>query len=894
MFWRLREQREQDLERELRSDLELEAAEQQEAGLSSEEARYAAQRALGNSTLVKEEVREMRGWTSLERFWQDLRYGVRQLRLSPVFAVVAISSLALGIGANTAIFQLLDAVRLRSLPVPNPQELAEVRVANGDGMGINTGDNPQMTNPLWEAFRDRQQVFSGAFAWGTDTFRLGKGPGAHNVHGLWVSGSFFPVLGIPPARGRLLDSQDDHHGCGPSVAVISYGLWQSEFGGLDSVIGGNVTVQNRSFEVIGVAPPGFVGLNVGTNFDVALPICSLAALQSTNASFDRRDVWWLTVMGRLKRGWTLERASAYLNTISPGLFDATAPTGYQTSELEQYRKFRLAAYPAGKGVSPLRQTFDTSLWLLLGITGLVLLIACVNLANLMLARASTRQREIAVRLALGTSRRRLIQQLLSESLLIALAGALLGLYLARVLSRAIVWFVSTGSNVLQLDLSLDWRVLMFTASAAVLTCVIFGLVPALRSSQAEPGAAIKAGARGTTAGQERFSFQRWLVVSQITISLVLLFSALLFVRSFRNLMTLNPGFRERGILLAQIDIHNFLNNGHISPTRLKPLQRELLDEIREIPEVESAAMSTHVPLDGSSWTLGFHLNDVRGSSKFTWVSTQYFETMQVPVLSGRDFNGRDTESAPRVAVVNETFIRQYCGGKNPIGKTIRSIAEPNYSAAAYQIVGIVRDAKYANLRDATPPEVFGAAQQYPAEGPWGPIFIRSSAPMSSLISTVKDRLGRQYPAMQIDFHVFQTQIRDRLVIERLMAALSGFFGLLATVLATIGLYGVISYVVIRRRTEMGIRAALGANPGQILGMVMNEAGLLLLVGLVIGIALSLAIGRAASSLLFGLKPYDPLTLATSVGLLGAIGTVASFLPARRASKVDPMVALRYE
>ncbi|MGI8745279.1 MAG: ADOP family duplicated permease [Bryobacteraceae bacterium] len=888
MRWWRRKERQRDLERELRSDLELEIAEQQENGLSAEEARSAARRALGNTTLVKEEAREMWGWTSLERFWQDLRYGVRQLRLSPVFAVVAILSLALGIGANTAIFQLLDSVRLRALPVPNPEQLAEVRVANGNGMGVNTGDNPQMTNPLWEEFRDHQQAFSGVFAWGADTLRLGKGPDAHNVHGLWVSGSFFPVLGIPPVRGRLLNVQDDHHGCGSSVGVISYGLWQSEFGGLDSVIGSNVTIQDHSFEVIGVSPPGFSGLNVGRNFDVALPICSLATLQSTNASFGRRDVWWLTVMGRLKPGWTLQRASAHLSGISRGLFEATVPTGYPASTLERYLEFRLAAYPAGKGVSPLRQMFDTSLWLLLWITGLVLLIACVNLANLMLARASTRQREIAVRLALGASRRRLIQQLLSESLLLALIGALLGLCLARTLSQAIVWFVSTENNVLKLDLSIDWRVMVFTAVAAILTCVIFGLVPALRSSRTESSAAMKIGSRSITTGRERFSFQRFLIVFQIAISLVLLTSALLFVRSFRNLMTFDPGFREQGILLTQINFRSF------QPQPLKRLQRGLLDEIRSIPQVQSAAMSTHVPLDGSSWTLGFYLKDVRGSSKFTWVSTQYFETLGIPVLSGRDFNDRDTESSPRVALVNETFVRDFCGGANPTGRTILSIAEPNYPAAAYEIAGIVRDAKYANLRETTPPAVFGAAQQYPTEGPWGPILIRSSAPISSLISAVKDKLGRAHPAMQMDFQIFQTAIRERLVMEGLMAALSGFFGALAIVLATAGLYGVISYIVIRRRNEIGIRAALGANGSQIVSMVMNEAGLLLLIGVVIGTAVSLAAGRSANSLLFGLKSHDPLTLTTAVGLLVLIGAVASFLPARRASKIDPMEALKYE
>jgi len=399
---------------------------------------------------------------------------------------------------------------------------------------------------------------------------------------------------------------------------------------------------------------------------------------------------------------------------------------------------------------------------------------------------------------------------------------------------------------------------------------------------------MKVGGRGSTAGRERFSFQRFLVLSQVAISLVLVTSAILFVRSFRNLMEFNPGFREQGILLVQADFRKLL------PRPLKPLQRELLDEIQSIPQVESAAMATHVPLDGSSWTLGFNLDAVRGSSKFTWVSTRYFETMQIPVLSGRDFTDRDTESSPRVALVNEKFVRDYCGGKNPIGKTIRTIAEPRYPPATYEIVGIVKDTKYASLREAIPPQVFGAAQQYPTEGPWGPIFIRSSAPMSTVISAVKDKLGRAYPAMTTDFRIFQTQIRDRLVIERLMAALSGFFGILAGGLAIIGLYGVMSYIVTQRRNEIGIRVALGARRGQIVGAVIGEAGVLLLIGAVLGIAFSLVAKRAAGALLFGLTASDPITLALATGLLVVSGTMAGLLPAYRAARVDPMVALRYE
>jgi predicted permease len=834
----------------------------------------------------QEDEPEMTGLT------QDLRYALRQLRKSPGFTAVAILTLALGIGANTAIFQLLDSVRLRSMPVSNPQELVEVRVANGNGgighSGINVGDNPQVTNPLWEELRDHQIAFSGIFAWGTDTFSLGDGVNARDVRGLWVSGGFFPTLGITPARGRLLDYQDDQHGCGASVAVISYSLWQSEFGGRDSTIGSSVTVQDHSFQIVGVTPRGFWGLEVGRTFDVVLPICSLGTIQSVNASFHRRDVWWLTVMGRLKTGWTLDRASAYIGGISRGLLEATLPVGYPSSTLQEYLNFRMAAYRALNGMGPLREKFDAPLWILLCITGLVLLIACANLANLMLARANTRQPEMATRLALGASRGRLIQQLLSESLLLVLSGALLGMALARWLAQSILRLLSTEGNIVQLDLSLDWRVLAFTAAAAVLTCVLFGLLPAFQSSQAEPGVAMKVAGCGVRARQARFSFQRFLVLSQVAISLVLVTGALMFVRSFRHLMAFNPGFREQNILLLQTDFRRLL------PQPLKPLQRDLLNQIRAVPQVESAAMSTHVPLDGSSWSLGFNLDDVSDSSKFTWVSTQYFETMQIPVLSGRDFTDRDTESSPRVALVNQTFVRDYCGERDPIGKTIRTVAEPHYPAATYEIIGVVKDTKYASLREPIPPQVFGAAQQFPSEGPWGPILIRSSAPMSTIIAAVKDTLGRTHPAMKLDFQVFQTQIRDRLVLERLMAALSGFFGALAGGLAIIGLYGVMSYVVMQRRNEIGIRVALGAKRGQIISLVMLEAGVQLLIGAVVGASISLVAGRGAESLLFGLSPSDPLTLVLAIVLLVVCGAVASFVPAYRASKVDPMVALRYE
>lgn len=881
---------EKQLDAELRDHFERQVADNLRAGMTKAEARRSARLQFGGLEQVKEECRDARGTRWVESMMQDFRYALRTLGKSPGFTITAICTLALGIGANTAIFQLLNAVRLRSLPIPNPQELASITIAGGNaGFGISNGER-DLTYPLWELIRKNQQAFSGVFAWNSGEFRLGQRAQERNAKMILASGEMFSTLGVPPTRGRLFGPEDDRPGCPASQVVISYGLWQSEFGGRDSVIGSKLIIQDHPLEVMGVTPAGFFGLEVGKTFDIALPVCSITALFSDTQSLTRRDQFWLTIMGRLKPGWTLALASAHLNAISPGLFEATVPTGYKATTLDLYRKFRLAAYPAGNGVSWLRNTYDTSLWMLLGITGLVLLIACTNLANLMLARASTRERENAVRLALGASRVRLIRHLLSEGVLLAGAGAVLGISLAGGFSKAIVWFLSTEGNQPQLNLSIDWRVLGFTAGTAILTCLVFGLVPALRSSRVEPGEAMKAGGRSMTAGRERFSFQRMLVISQIAVSLVLLVVALLFVRSFRNLMTLDPGFRENGILLMFTNLRPL----NLPRDRYQTFQRDLIEEIQTIPQVEAAAASTHIPLNGSSWGHGIRLEGKQGYSKFTWVSPSYFETMQTSLLAGRGFTDRDTASSQHVAVVNETFVRKYLGGVNPIGRTLRTDPEPKYPETEYEIVGVVKDAKYAALREEIPPITFAPALQYPNPGHWANVFIRSSAPLPGVITAVKKRISELHPEIGMDFRVFQTQIRDGLMRERLLAALSGFFGGLAALLAMIGLYGVISYLVVRRRNEIGIRMALGASRWSVVGIIMREAVIVLTIGIALGIAVSLVVTRSASSLLFGLQPHDPLTLIGASALLICVAVLASFLPAQRASRVDPMEALRYE
>ena len=880
-----RQQFDRDLEEEMRLHRELREQEQIERGLSPEEAHYAAQRRFGNDLVLREESRDMWGWNWLENAVQDVRYAFRMLAKNPGFALVAIASLALGTGANTAIFQLVDAMRLRSLPIPNPQELAEVRIAGGHaGMGVNPGRYPELTRPIWQEIRAHHEPFSGVFAWSANGMRVGQGGELRDANGIYVSGEFFRVLGVRPWRGRLL-FPDDEGACPATRAVVSYSYWQGQMGGRDLGARATLTINGGLKEVVGVTPPGFFGLSVGDSFDIAIPLCQPKEPL-------RRDMFDVAVMGRLRPGWTLKRASAQLDAISPGIFEATALTGYTTQTIETYRHFRLAAYPASGGVSRLLETYNSSLWLLLAITGLVLLIACANLANLMLARASVREREIAVRLALGASRARLLRLLLAESGMLAAAGAALGVGLAQYLSRVLVWSLSTEGNSVNLPMTTDWRVLLFAATVAALTCAFFGAVPALRATKAEPAAAMKAGGRGMTAGRERFSMQRLMVVIQIAVSLVLLVGALLFVRSFRNLMTFDPGMREAGITIAFIGFEQ----SDVPPARYEQFKRALLDEVRSIPGILGAATTTNVPLLGSSWGHGVHIGSAEGGSMFTWVSPGYFQTMGIPLLTGRDFNQNDTAASQHVAVVNQAFVRQLLGGASPIGKTLRTDPEPNYPSTVYEIVGVIPDTQYNDLRGATPAMTFAPASQFPAQaqGPWVAMMIHSNLAPGTVVQSVKHEIGKKHPELLMGFGDFQRWIRDGLVRERLMAMLSGFFGFLAALLTVVGVYGVISYLMTRRRNEIGIRMALGAKRGQVVGMVMREAGRVLMIGVAAGTPLALLAGRGASSLLFGLKPYDPLTLVAAIALLAAIAALASLLPARRAAKVDPMVALRYE
>ena len=879
--------------RELDAYVAIETDENIARGMSPADARDAARRKLGNATLVREEIYQMNTVTIVDAAWRDVKYGARLLRLNPGFALVAILSLALGIGANTAIFQLLDAVRIRTLPVKSPEALIEIRIAApvGGRTGQFSGRTPSLTNPLWEQIRDRQQVFSDAFAWSGVGFDLTTSGEARTAQGLWVSGDFFRGLGVSALLGRTIAAADDRRGCQAPPAVLGYGFWQREYGGDASVVGRSITLDGHSFDIVGVAPASFFGVEVGRAFDVAAPLCAEPFSRGARTALDKKDVWFLGAMGRLKPGVSIEQARAQLAAVSAQTFQETLPA-YRPQDAKHYLEFKLGAYPAGTGISQLRRQYESPLWLLLATTGLVLLIACANLANLMPARATAREREIAVRLAIGASRSRIVRQLVAESLLIAAIGAAAGAMLAQSLSRFLVDFLTTSNNRVFVALTLDWRIFAFTAALGVLTCVVFGLVPAIRATGAAPGAAMKAGSRGATDTKERFGMRRALVVAQVALSLVLVVGAVLFVRSLRNLMTLDAGFQQEGILVVNMD----LRRTGIPEERRSAVFAEITSRVAALPGVASAAQAFIVPVSGSGWNNSIVIDAKKYTENvnFNSVSPGYFRTMGTPVLAGRDFDERDAPGADKTAIVTQLFARKFFPGAAPLGRTFQIDEAPGRPQPLYRIVGIVKDTKYTDLREEMAPLVFFDAAQEEKPDPFLQVVLRSSAPLTSITASVTAALGEVNRNIIVQFQTLPSMVRDSLLRERLMATLSGFFGALAALIATIGLYGVMSYTVARRRNEIGIRMALGADRRDVVRMVMGEAGVLLVAGVIVGTALAIVAARTAATLLFGLHPGDPATLAIAAGGLGAIAMLASYVPALRAARLEPTEALREE
>lgn len=878
---------EKELHRELQFHLDQEIEANLRRGSEQSEARSAALRRLGGVAQIQEECRDVRRTSYIDSFFRDLQYSVRMLVKAPAFTLTATATLGLGIGANTAIFQLLDALLLRTLPVPEAHRLAQIQIPNMNFGVLEAEDS--LSYPLYQEIRANQQAFSDVFAWdsGYRSLRLGPGSETRPVAVLAVSGTFATTLGISPAAGRLLRREDDFHGCAAPGVVLSYPFWQSEFGGGLSAIGSRLVVQGRPLEIIGVTPPGFAGPEVGSHFDLAVPLCALSLLNPGEASaFDRRDYSWLNVIGRLKHGWTLTQASEHLRAISSALMRDTLPHGYPRGALDRYLQYRLDATSGAAGVSRLREQYDRSLWLLLALTGLVLLIACANLSNLLLTRAAAREREFSVRLALGAGRGRLVRQTLTEGLVLASVGAALGLALASVLSRAILRLLETDGSRPSLDLNPDWRMFAFAAIVTCVTCVLLSVAPALRAARGEAAEAMKAGARGLTMDRNRFALQRLLLVIQVSISVILVAGAFLFVGSFRRLVTMNPGFRTEGVLQATFDLGKQEHE--------ETVLRQLLEEVRSTPQVESASTTTHFLIRSGMWSLIARTDAVIRDARFMWVSPGFFPTLETPILAGRDFTSNDSRTSPKVAIVNEIFAQTFLPGGNPIGKTFRTLAEPDYPEASYEVVGLVRKTRYFLLQAAEPPVAYIPATQFPQGAVGSMMFIRSRAPLQMVEAAVRRRVTSWRPGTGMQFQVFQQTISDSLVRERLLAALTGFFGALAALLASIGLYGVLAYQAVRRRAEIGIRLALGATDGQIIQLMVREAALLVLFGLVVGVLGFLAVAQTAASLLFEISARDPLHLGAAVMALAAVAAIGSLLPAYHASRLDPVNALRDE
>ena len=873
-----------ELDEELRDHIERQIAANIERGMNPDAARTAALRAIGGVEQRKEECRDVRGISPIENLLRDVRLAIRQLRKQPGFTLTAVASLALGIGANTAIFQLLNALSLRTLPVRAPHELVEMRLTGDGRAGRHTGRNRQISLPQYEELVTRQQAFSSLLAFGDTRFNLSRTGEVQYVDGLWVSGNFFETLGVMPAVGRLISPADDVTGCGRGVAVISYALWQSRFGGRADIVGQTLPGPGTAVPIIGVTSPEFFGVEVGRQFGVALPNCA--------AGNTRRDHWWLAAIGRLKPGWTAAQAQAHLQGILPDVQRAAMPD-YRSDWQAEYEKMIVQVVDASAGVSPLRRSYARPLWILMAVAGLVLLIASVNLANLLLARATARRQEFAIRLAIGGTRGRVLQQVLTESLLLAALGSMAALGVAFAVSQSIPPLISTVVDRIHLDLSMDWRVFGFTTAAGLATALVFGLAPAMRLA----GTPVVSGGRNA-AGNDGAGLRRWLVAAQIAVTLVLLFGGLLFLRTFRNLSTQDLGFGERGVVIANI----FFLDASQPPAKRPDAYRDLDSRLRAMPGVISIAEAYTTPLGGS-----FSDTDIEIDHKFVGnayvnrVSPGYFATIGTRILSGRDFDARDTRGSTAVAIVTQSFSDGFLKGAG-VGAHFkipddRDGASPQHASSHpgtdYEVIGVIADTKYMDIREAQPKILFTPSAQIP--DPPSLIrryVVRAGVPAAQTVAAISSTVAAFDPTATIRYAMLDTQVEEAMLQERLMARLSAIFGGVALLLAIVGLYGVVSYSVASRRAEIGVRVALGASRPRILSMILADVGRIMAIGVIAGGVLALAAGRGIGSLLFGLNPDDVATLVMAAGLLLVAGFLSAAWPARRAAGIDPVSALR--
>ncbi|MEO8561324.1 MAG: ABC transporter permease [bacterium] len=820
----------------------------------------------------------------IERFdalRQDLRYAWRGLRRNPGFAAIAALTLALGIGANTAIFSVVDAVLLRSLPVRRPEQLVQITMG-GDG-------NDEFTNPLWEALRDRQDAFAGMFALADRRFDLAGGGETRPVDGAWVSGGFFDVLEVRPTTGRLLHPADDHRGCAP-VAVLAHGFWQRSYGSDPEAVGRTIALNGHPFEIVGVADPSFSGIEVGRSTQLYVPLCSKAIVDGGDGELDERRAWFLRVFGRQRDGLAAETVGTRLAMLAPAVFGAAIPPG-SADDQREFLTNELTSSPASAGYSGVRSKYRTALLGLMAVVGVVLLIACANVANLLLARAVSRRREIAIRLAIGARRGRLVRQLVTESALLAMIGAALGLVFARWAGTVLVRLLSSGNDVVWLDLSIDGRVLAFTAAVAVATALLFGVAPAWRATRVDLQSAMKTSDHVAVEGRGRFTTVKTLVVGQIALSLVLLLGAGLLLSTFRTLMTLDPGFQREGVLLTTVD----LRTARYTNEQLRVVTRDILDRLRATPGIRLVSASTITPVSGQGWNGEVSVDGYTPTNRrdamvfFNAVSDGYFATLGTRLLAGRDFDAHDVAGAPEVAVINEAVARKFFRG-NPVGRSI-GLAGPD-AARRLTVIGLVRDAKYGSLREKTREVVYLPMAQDRGDAPWINLELRGPGAATSLIPAVTASIGAVNPTLSLAYTTLSAQVDASLARERLLATLSAFFGVLALLLAVIGLYGTMSYMLAQRRKEIGVRIALGATRSRVMRLVLGEVGRMLAVGVMIGGGAAYLATRWVAPFLFGVSPIDPTTWIVATATLAGAALAAGALPAWRAATADPMVAIR--
>lgn len=822
---------------------------------------------------------------------RDLRFAVRQMRQTPIVSGVALLSLALGIGANVAIFSLVNALILKPLPVYDPDRLVI--------MGYQGTRAPQtsITNPQWEFIRDHQEVLVGVGAYGNPRFNLNDRGETRNAQGLFVSGRFFDTLGVTPHIGRLFTTDDDRRGGGPDgpVAVLSYGFWQREYGGRTDILGQAINLDGHPFTIIGVSQRDFRGVQIGRAFDVATPLGTEPIIRGAESSLDRRSNWWLTVVGRLASGQTISAAESRLRALQPALREASKPLDWPEDEAKHYLEEPIVLIEGGTGVSSLRDRYSRPLYVLLGIVALVLTIACANMANLLLAQSVARRKELAVRLSLGAGRWRLVRQLLVESIMLSTLGAAIGLVIAMWGSRAIVAMLSTRTQTVEINLAMDWRVFVFTTAVGVVTGLLFGVAPAFRGTSLTPAEALRDHSRGVVGGGSRFQTGHALVALQVALSFVLVFGSSLFVRTLVSLTSQEMGFESSHVLVGNVDLRR--------TSVTEDARRQMYDQIREAVSstagIDAAALSFVTPVSGSTWMEDLRVPGFEGEKRpvlFNGVTPNYFRTMGTPILAGRDFTDADRAGAPDVTIVNEAFAKKYFNGENPIGKTFTRVS---YNTAnpdrVLEVIGMVADAKYQRLREAAQPTTYRPfAQESSSEFSSARIAIRTTGTPMESRNAIVQAIANVNKEIAIDLKPLDEDLGANVLQERLVATLSAFFGVLALLLAALGLYGVMSYSVTRRKNEIGIRIALGADPQKVVQLVLRNVAVITIVGLIGGAAAAMGTGRFINSLLFNLATTDRTMIVMTALTLTIAAAVAGYLPARRAARIDPMAALREE